>query len=369
MSLNNKNMYDITRHKTTETEKCKGLNVFKHHAAFTLAEVLITLAVIGVVAVLTLPNLIQNHNEKSWATAQSVFEKRLEIATKQMNTEEKLAGYANTMDFVNELKKYIKIIRICDRNEISKCFADTIIWKKGDDPIDISQINSSKNLGHSDWNTEAIGVQFANGINAIIAYNPNTTQEPFNNQFEATQSSMAILYDISGDKLPNTNGQDLSSINVTNLIGNLSCTIKLSNDLCLSEPFAPPKLSEAQCNELVNQGYPIPGCQVENDTWAGTIQYCHDLGTRPPTRDELLLLANELYDKHIPANPIFVDANWDEEKAKNWGFDTSSGAFYIWSNEPSSPQANAYVFRYHYNYVHTQSLVRAANTQSVCVIP
>ena len=34
--------------------------------AFTLAEVLITLAVIGVVAVLTLTNLIQSHNEKAW---------------------------------------------------------------------------------------------------------------------------------------------------------------------------------------------------------------------------------------------------------------------------------------------------------------
>ena len=32
---------------------------------FTLVEVLITFAVIGIVAMLTLPNLIQNHNEKS----------------------------------------------------------------------------------------------------------------------------------------------------------------------------------------------------------------------------------------------------------------------------------------------------------------
>lgn len=335
---------------------------------FTLVEVLITFAVIGIVAMLTLPNLIQNHNEKSWVTAKSVFEKRLEVATRQMNTEEKLSGYTTTMDFVNELKKYIKITRICSSEDISKCFAKNIIWNKEDNPIDISKINSSKNLGHIDWDTEAIGVQFANGVNAIIAYNPYTSQEPFNNQFEATTNSMAILYDISGDKLPNTNGQDVGNINVTSLVGNLSCTIKLSDNLCLSEPFAPPKLTEAQCNELINQGYPIPGCQVESDTWAGTVKYCQDLGSRPPTRDELLLLANELYDKYIPANPIFVHANWDEEKAKNWGFDTSSGAFYIWSNE-AKDRANAYVFRYHDIYVHTQSLVREANTQSVCVIP
>ena len=78
-------------------------------AAFTLAEVLITLAIIGVVAAITIPSLVKNYNEKAWSTAQKVFTERLEVATRQMNTEEKLAGYSNTMDFVNELKKYIKI--------------------------------------------------------------------------------------------------------------------------------------------------------------------------------------------------------------------------------------------------------------------
>ena len=92
---------DITCYKVAEPKKCNELNVltsyrlnvFKRRVAFTLAEVLITLAVIGIVAVLTLPNLIQNHNEKAWSTAQDVFTKRLEVATRQMNTEEKLAGY------------------------------------------------------------------------------------------------------------------------------------------------------------------------------------------------------------------------------------------------------------------------------------
>ena len=112
----------ITCYEVAEPKKCNELNVltsyrlnvFKRRVAFTLAEVLITLAVIGIVAVLTLPNLIQNHNQKAWSTAQDVFTKRLEVATRQMNTEEKLAGYESTMDFVNELKKYIKITRICD---------------------------------------------------------------------------------------------------------------------------------------------------------------------------------------------------------------------------------------------------------------
>ena len=171
-------------------------------SAFTLAEVLITLAIIGVVAVLTVPALIQNYNEKAWETAQDVFTKRLEVATRQMNTEEKLAGYSSTMDFVNELKKYIKITRVCDNSNITKCFNKEVIWNEGEDPIDMSAIRNAASLGQDDWDTDTVAVQFANGVNAIIAYNPNTEQQPFNNQFSATSASMAILYDVSGNKNP-----------------------------------------------------------------------------------------------------------------------------------------------------------------------
>src|SRR5574344_1193156 len=41
--------------------------------AFTLAEVLITLGIIGIVAALTLPSLIENHNKKVWVTALQKF--------------------------------------------------------------------------------------------------------------------------------------------------------------------------------------------------------------------------------------------------------------------------------------------------------
>lgn len=43
--------------------------------AFTLAEVLITLAIIGVVAALTIPLLVKNHNEKAWSTAKVLWER------------------------------------------------------------------------------------------------------------------------------------------------------------------------------------------------------------------------------------------------------------------------------------------------------
>ena len=44
---------------------------------FTLAEVLITLAIIGIVAAMTIPTLIANYQERSWNTAATVFDRKL----------------------------------------------------------------------------------------------------------------------------------------------------------------------------------------------------------------------------------------------------------------------------------------------------
>ncbi len=83
---------------------------------FTLAEVLITLAIIGIVAALTIPTLVQNYQERAWNTASQVFQRKLGEALRVMNVQGTLAGYTTTEAFVNELSKHIKITRICDND-------------------------------------------------------------------------------------------------------------------------------------------------------------------------------------------------------------------------------------------------------------
>ena len=43
----------------------------KKISAFTLAEVLVTLGIIGVVSAMTIPTLMQNHQKKTYASASS----------------------------------------------------------------------------------------------------------------------------------------------------------------------------------------------------------------------------------------------------------------------------------------------------------
>ena len=313
--------------------------------AFTLAEVLITLAVIGIVAVLTLPNLIQNHNEKAWSTAQDVFTKRLEVATRQMNTEEKLAGYESTMDFVNELKKYIKITRICDSDEITKCFAKEVIWSDGEEPIDMSTIQNAASLGQEDWDTDTVAVQFANGVNAIIAYNPNATQDPYNNQFSATSNSMAILYDVSGNKNPNTNGKDIGKINVEQLAGVTGCMIpELKDTMCITQILGPQNggyspMTFEECNQAVSEGkLGITACNYNSDYWAGAVKACGGVQNMP-TQAQLTALAEYIYpDADSISSSGTTYANWDADRASLFMAQTPSGysGFYVWSGQEYS---------------------------------
>ena len=354
---------DITCHEVALTDSSNHLItqspnhlITSKATAFTLAEVLITLAVIGIVAVLTLPNLIQNHNEKAWSTAQDVFTKRLEVATRQMNTEEKLAGYESTMDFVNELKKYIKITRVCDKDNITKCFAKEVIWNEGEDPVPMEDIQNAASLGQEDWDTETVGVQFANGVNAIIAYNPNATQDPYNNQFSATSNSMAILYDVSGNKNPNTNGKDIGKINVEQLAGVTGCMIpELKDTMCITQILGPQNggyspMTLEECNQAVSEGkLGITACYYNSDYWAGAVRACGGVQNMP-TQAQLEQLAAYIYPDadEIKGGTSTTNANWDADRASLFTAQSPGGTsyFYVWSGQEYS-QSYAYL-RYFY---------------------
>ena len=317
-------------------------------AAFTLAEVLITLAIIGVVAAITIPSLVKNYNEKAWATAKDVFEKRLEVATRQMNTEEKLAGYSSTIDFVNELKNKIKITKICNSNELTKCFAKTITTANNivyDTETDLAQLTKE------DWGTGTVGVQFANGVNALISYNPNTTQDPYNNQFAASAESMAIIYDVSGYKNPNILGKD---INVNGNVKPLDCLIKsdLVGDMCISKILAPgtgySPLTKEQCEEQKGD-LGISECSFNIDYWAGAVAKCGGV-SKMPSQDQLTKLAEYIYDGSSiksSGNTNPTEKAMNTEKASQFlsARGTGSSSFTVWSEEYSS--GTAYHRRFH----------------------
>ena len=106
----------------------KNIKYLKHKKlfGFTLAEVLITLCIIGIVAAITVPSLINNYQEKIWKTASNVFEIKLKASPKAMNLKKELKNNDTTKKFVSKLAKNFRTFNICDKNHLTDCFANSI---------------------------------------------------------------------------------------------------------------------------------------------------------------------------------------------------------------------------------------------------
>lgn len=166
--------------------------------AFTLAEVLITLGIIGVVAAMTIPSLIQSYKEKATVTAvkqsYSIFAQALKMVTidnpdLSALTDSSLSAKENSQIMFNKISKHIKKVKSCDVG--GRCMASTYVNIN-------NQILPRKNW--EDENNLVTGV-LANGTSFWILNLPQ-------NDIENSTNSGQIGIDINGDKKPNKLGVD-----------------------------------------------------------------------------------------------------------------------------------------------------------------
>ena len=344
---------------------CLSNLVSSKKAAFTLAEVLITLAIIGIVAAMTIPTLVANYQTRAWSTSASVFERKLEEALRQMNTQQVLAGYKSTADFVGALGKYFKINKVCPNNDLMSCFEDKVYWGANEEEVDMTVIKNAKNFGQEDWDTETIGVQFANGTTGLIAYNPDCKEQPFSNQFTGT-SCLAILYDTTGFKTPNTQQKDLRSINVLSLGGN-KCAFEI-NGTCFTAPFNPEPITKAECEQLKGD-LGIEGCNYDDDYWAGAVKACGGVN-KMPTSAQISDIANYVYNTSgIGEQTDRDNLTLDYDKVAELGFTVSpqDSSFYVSSG---AEHGNNYSYGRYFGATQTyrgSGTRKASYLQAVCI--
>ncbi len=213
---------------------------------FTLAEVLITLGILGIVAAITIPALVKDYQNKVYSTANMVFENRLEQALQQMNIAEDLTGHGSTAEFLNKLKKYMKIIKTCTNANLKPCFAE----KVGD-----LNTNKLEFMGTSKWGTDVEAFILQNGTTALIKYNPGCQSPGIAAKGSELRNCIAITYDTNGLKKPNEPSKDIG--------GNASFLIVISDNL---------KMTAGD----------IPYTPQGTDYWAGAKKACEDLGMSLP---------------------------------------------------------------------------------------
>jgi len=282
---------------------------------------------------MTIPTLVAEYNQKSWDTASTVFNRRLGEALAMMNTTSSLAGYSTTADFVEELSKHIKIVKTCSSDKLTDCFTSTITTTG--DPVETKDLKASKNLySTEDYGTETIGVQFADGVSALIAYNPKATQDPLSNQVVRLTGSkdsvglstdaISILYDVSGGKTPNQmdTGKDIRGINIAIKTG-----AAIKNLGTISTPVDCSTTASTSTDPDIKADYdaycgPTPSGDSD-DYWAGAKRACAEEGMHLPTIEEL----RDLYasgEEGIPTSDWFWSSSEDGTYGA-WALDFDDG--------------------------------------------
>ena len=208
----------------------------KKTKGFTLAEVLITLAIIGIVAAITLPSLLVNVNEKAWDAQKKALHARLAQAIGQMNT---LGGYGTytkgetddeTVDTAAEsfildaLSKVYKINNVCGPDKLSSCGIPSKITtldaaSEINFPTKMSELNNKllngTHTNNEDGNmadTKAAAFETVNGESVAVFYNPLCSSDATTNHYAQNKMCVNFVYDLNGTEGPNQVGKDVGFI-------------------------------------------------------------------------------------------------------------------------------------------------------------
>ena len=164
--------------------------------AFTLAEVLVTLGIIGVVSAITIPSLTQSWQKQAYvAQLKKAYSQLSQAALQSMNEESAVSmgetkySYQNRNAESNFLKDNFKVVQDCGAN-YRPCFAQKYKYMDGSEFRDLN------------YNPDA-AVTTADGMAIAIWWNS------FGDYDEDWHNYMQLFVDVNGQKGPNVVGRDL----------------------------------------------------------------------------------------------------------------------------------------------------------------
>lgn len=176
--------------------------------AFTLAEVLITLGIIGVVAALTIPTLMANYKKsvaknqfkKTYSTLTNAFNQTVQDLGESVDCSNQSYTSEACKELWNEFVKNLNVVKYCE----------TDAYAQGCVP-DYSSENFPRTQGCGGFSAPQIKEQQPAAVLAdgsiIFPYGWQKTLYP------------AIGFDINGFKKPNVGGQDVFSLGISNKSG------------------------------------------------------------------------------------------------------------------------------------------------------
>ena len=161
---------------------------------FTLAEVLVTLGIIGVVSAMTVPSLMQNYQRQSYVTQlHKVYNETTQAALQYMTDKNALnlkeAGLVNDTAVDEWVNKYFRVVQNCSA-EPSNCFAVGEYKRLNGTTLEIFNYNKNQYV-------------LASGAGIYATSN-------------AGNGNVNFWIDVNGKKGPNIIGRDVFPLKVYN---------------------------------------------------------------------------------------------------------------------------------------------------------
>ena len=229
----------------------KATASFRQNSAFTLAEVLITLGIIGVVAALTIPVVMNNANEKETIVS---LKKSYSILTSAYTQAVQDNGTPDLWgaDPLVVLKPYLKISKDCTTT-LGGCFSPGVTYKF---------LNGGNEIEND--STGQTAVQLADG-SSLMYQNDSSDCTGSVGDTQALQAYCGQIYvDINGNKRPNQWGIDAFIFHFTKF-----GIVPFGTAPETRWPFS------AECHDISKSGYSCSGWVIYNENM--DYKRCDDL--------------------------------------------------------------------------------------------
>ena len=207
----------------------KRLAVLKK-AAFTLAEVLITLGIIGVVAAITLTIVTNKVNDVQYAKGRQKALATIGEAGRQIAIDGNMNSAIDAEDFVIKyLSKKLAITKTCAPNQFINCGISSVIYRPDKNKPEnsmpsyiqwLSSLGGNMSRSSSTYklmteSARSYAFLLSNGYAVNLFYNPNCTINARSVNYKAIDYvCINAIYDMNGLRGPNQVGKDVGVVTV-----------------------------------------------------------------------------------------------------------------------------------------------------------
>jgi len=343
--------------------------------AFTLAEVLITLAIIGVVAALTIPTLWDKVNSKVSDNQNKVFQAKLIQALNLTKTAGEFnSTYSSTEDFLrNGLAKHYKMVSICGKDNLRECIPyDKINFDKNA-TVNVADLktSSSINVTASGFEDTAAFVT-ADGVPALVTYKKDCIVDT-EMLDKSISSCLAGIYDLNGSKLPNKYGVIMDGETISSYTNDIHSFNGAS--------IGYPKINGV---EIVVKAFKPYDSTIYNDSdvgapktsdgkpdyWTAAQKWCEKNGGTLPTNNQLIKIGEILYNGTLTFNNSTLrNLDWSVNKVAVFealGIDTISDNFILWSAMPYG-DGYAQIWSFRSESIGTNGNGLSSGNSAICV--